>query len=143
MTAENKEQPGQTRIFNNGTILTMDAEDSTAEAVTVRNGRIEAVGTNQEVNQRITDECVVVDLAGKTVVPGFIEAHGHFPWSGFDAIGVNLNSSPIGSMTRISDVVEALKKKAAETEKRKWVYWKRPPISWFSSWQPILPRRKI
>jgi len=121
MTTQNKEQSAETRIFNNGTILTMDADNSTAEAVAVRNGRIEAVGTNQEISQRITDECVVVDLAGKTVVPGFIEAHGHFPWSGFNAIGVNLNSPPIGAMTCISDVVAALKKKAAGTETGKWV----------------------
>ncbi len=51
MTAKNKEQSGETRIFNNGTILTMDADNSTAEAVAIRNGRIESVGSNQEVNQ--------------------------------------------------------------------------------------------
>jgi predicted amidohydrolase YtcJ len=61
MTTENKEQSGETRIFNNGTILTMDADNCTAEAVVVRNGRIEAVGTNREVSQLITDERVVVD----------------------------------------------------------------------------------
>jgi predicted amidohydrolase YtcJ len=121
MTTENKEQSDETRIFYNGTILTMDAGNSIAEAVAFRNGRIEAVGTNQEVNQLITDESVVVDLEGKTVIPGFIEAHGHFPWSGFDAIGVNLNSPPIGIMTCVSDVIKALKKKAAEMEKGQWV----------------------
>jgi predicted amidohydrolase YtcJ len=121
MITEDKEQSGETRIFNNGTILTMDAGNSTAEAVAVRNGRIEAVGTNQEVNQLITDEHVVVDLEGKTVIPGFIEAHGHFPHSGSDAVGVNLNSPPIGTMTCVSDVIKALKKKAAGTEKGKWV----------------------
>ena len=87
MADENKEQSGETRIYNNGMILTMDAANSTAEAVAVRDGRIEAVGTNQEVNRLITDECVVVDLKGKTMMPGFIEAHGHFPWSGFNAVG--------------------------------------------------------
>jgi predicted amidohydrolase YtcJ len=99
----------------------MDAGNSTAEAVAFLNGRIEAVGTNQEVNQLITDEHVVVDLAGKIVMPGFIEAHGHFPWSGFNVVGVNLNSPPIGNMTCISDVIKALKKKVAETESGKWV----------------------
>lgn len=121
MTAKNKEHSGETRIFKNGTILTMDARNSTAEAVAVRNGRIEAVGTTREVNQWITDESVVVDLEEKTLIPGFIEAHGHFPWSGFDAVGVNLNSPPIGSMTRVSEVIEELKKKTADLEKGKWV----------------------
>jgi predicted amidohydrolase YtcJ len=121
MITEDKKLSKETRIFNNGTILTMDAGNSTAEAVAVRNGRIEAVGTNQEVNQLITDERVVVDLEGKTVIPGFIEAHGHFPHSGSDAVGVNLNSPPIGTMTCVADVIKALKKKAAGTEKGKWV----------------------
>ncbi len=121
MTTGNKEQFDKTRIFINGTILTMDATNSTVEAIAVRNGRIDAVGTNQEVNQRITGERVVVDLQGQTVIPGFIEAHGHFPFSGYGAIGVNLNSPPIGSMTSISEVTKALKKKAAGTEKGKWV----------------------
>ena len=121
MTAKNKEQSGETRIFNNGTILTMDADNSTAEAVAIRNGRIESVGSNQEVNQLINDEYAVTDLKGKTMIPGFIEAHGHFPWSGFEAICVNVNSPPIGTMTCVSDIVKALKKKAEETEKGKWV----------------------
>jgi predicted amidohydrolase YtcJ len=121
MTDMNEEQSNELRVFSNGTILTMNADNSTAEAIAVRNGRIEAVGPNQEVDQRITDESLVVDLEGRTVIPGFIEAHGHFPWSGFDAIGVNLNSPPIGSMTCIAEVVEALKNKAAETKMGNWV----------------------
>jgi predicted amidohydrolase YtcJ len=121
MTMKNKEMSSDLRIFSNGSILTMDADNSTAEAVAIRRGRIEAVGTNQQINQLITDDCIVSDLEGKTVMPGFIEAHGHFPWSGFNAVGVNLNSPPIGTMTCISDVIEALKKKAEETEKGKWV----------------------
>ena len=122
MTLENKEQLGETRIFINGTILTLDDDNSTAEAVAVRNGRIEAVGTSKEVKHRISGKSHIVDLQGQTVIPGFIEAHGHFPLSGFDAVGVNLNSPPIGSRTCISEVIEALKKKAAGTEKGKWVF---------------------
>ena len=121
MTTENQEQSGDTRIFVDGKILTMDGANSVAEAIAVRNGRIETVGKNREVRRQITDECVVTNLEGKTVLPGFIEAHGHFPMSGFNAIGVNLNSPPIGGMTCISDVLEALKKKAADTVKGKWV----------------------
>lgn len=121
MTAENKERLDETRIYINGTILTLDADNSTVEAVAVRNGRIEAVGPGEEVKQQITGKSHIVDLQGQTVIPGFIEAHGHFPFSGYDAVGVNLNSPPIGSMTRISEVLEALKEKAAGMEKGKWV----------------------
>ena len=123
MTEKNNENYDGPRILKNGTILTMDSDNSTAEAIAVRNGRIEAVGTNREINQLISEESFVVDLEGKTMLPGFIEAHGHFPWSGFNAVGVNLNSPPIGTMTCISEIIEALKKKAAETENGKWVLY--------------------
>ena len=122
MTTENKEQLDETRIFINGTVLTLDADNRTTEAVAVRNGRIEAVGTSKEVKQQITGQSHIVDLQGQTVIPGFIEAHGHFPLSGLDAVGVNLNSPPIGSKTCISEVIEALKNKAAGMEKGKWVF---------------------
>jgi predicted amidohydrolase YtcJ len=121
MTAENKDRLDETRIFINGTILTLDADNSTVEAVAVRNGRIEAVGPGEEVRQQITGKSHIVDLQGQTVIPGFIEAHGHFPFSGYDAVGVNLNSPPIGSMTRISEVLDALMQKATGMEKGKWV----------------------
>jgi len=101
MTSENKERLDETRIFINGTILTLDADNRTAEAVAVRKGRIEAVGPSKEVKQRLTGKSHIVDLQGQTVIPGFIEAHGHFPHSGYDAVGVNLNSPPIGFMISI------------------------------------------
>ena len=119
MTAENKERLDETRIYINGKILTLDADNRTVEAVAVRNGRIEAVGPGEEVKQQITGKSHIVDLQGQTVIPGFIEAHGHFPFSGYDAVGVNLNSPPIGSMTSISEILETLKKKAAGMEKGK------------------------
>ena len=122
MTTENKELLDETRIFINGTVLTLDADNRTTEAVAVRNGRIEAVGTSEDVKQQITGQSHIVDLQGQTVIPGFIEAHGHFPLSGLDAVGVNLNSPPIGSKTCISEVIEALKNKAAGMEKGKWVF---------------------
>ena len=109
------------RIFINGTILTMDPAGSTAEALAVSGGRIEAVGSTTQIRARADDKTQVTDLQGKTVLPGFIEAHGHFPWSGFNAIGVNLNSPPIGTVTCVSDVIAALKQKASEREKGKWV----------------------
>jgi len=109
------------RIFINGTILTMDDTDSTAEALAVAGGRIEAVGSTDQIRSMAGNQTVVTDLQGKTLLPGFIEAHGHFPWSGFNAVGANLNSPPIGSMACVADIFEALNRKASETPRGKWV----------------------
>jgi len=108
-------------IFLNGRVLTMDSENSVAEAVAIKNDIIEAVGTSGDMRKLATENSRIVDLKGKTVLPGFIEAHGHFPFSGLNAVGVDLNSPPIGAMSTLADVVEALKNQAEKTEKGNWV----------------------
>ena len=65
------------RLFVNGTVVTVDGKMSEAQAVAVRDGRIVVVGTNEEVLKLKTPEAAVVDLAGKTLMPGFVEVHTH------------------------------------------------------------------
>ena len=122
MTSDEKSLDAGNRIFISGNILTMDSANSVVEAVAVRDGRIEAVGSNEKIRKLTTADTAVVDLEGKTLLPGFIETHGHFPFSGVNAVAVKLNSPPIGEMTAIKQVIGALKQKAAETEKGKWVF---------------------
>jgi hypothetical protein len=64
-------------VFLNGKIVTVDAADSIAQAVAVRNGRILRVGTNAEVEKLKTPQTKVYDLHGKTALPGFIDGHAH------------------------------------------------------------------
>jgi predicted amidohydrolase YtcJ len=65
-------------VLRNGTIVTMDDARPTASAVAVRGDHIVAVGSEGEIRRYIGDATQVIDLAGRTVVPGFIEGHGHF-----------------------------------------------------------------
>lgn len=65
------------RIFSGGTILTMDDSHPRAEAVAVADGYIVCVGDLEEVKAFAGEETEWVNLGGKTVIPGFIEAHGH------------------------------------------------------------------
>lgn len=71
-------------LYLNGNIYTVDARDSRAEAVLVKDGKIAFVGSNDEAKALAADR--VVDLEGKTVVPGFIEGHGHLTWGAMDAV---------------------------------------------------------
>jgi hypothetical protein len=64
-------------VLLNGKIVTVDAEESIAEAVAVRFGRILAVGSNKEIDSLSGLGTKVIDLAGRTVVPGLIESHCH------------------------------------------------------------------
>ncbi len=65
-------------VLRGGIVATMDARNSTAEAVAVDDGRIVAVGSDADVASFIGGDTKVIELGGRLAVPGFIEGHGHF-----------------------------------------------------------------
>ena len=67
------------QIYFNGQILTMDVDEPRGEAISVRDGVIESVGNESEVMLLVEDHSELIDLAGATLMPGFVDAHGHFP----------------------------------------------------------------
>ena len=94
-----QEQPAPPRadaIFIHGNIYTGVAEQSAfksikrAQAVAVREGRIQAVGENVEILKLKGPETQVIDLGGKFLMPGFNDAHTHLSEGGFEALNVNL-----------------------------------------------------
>lgn len=113
---------GADTVYLNGVVLTMNASDEIAEAVAVRGDAILAVGTNEEIRAFIGDNTRVVDLGGKTLLPGFIDAHSHMPWAGDRALyAVDCNSPPTGTVTSIEDIIQRLTERAAGTPKGEWV----------------------
>jgi predicted amidohydrolase YtcJ len=114
-------QPPVSQAFINGTVLTMDAQNSIAEAVVIENDRIVAVGSLQKVKPHMNGDTIVYDLAGKTLIPGFIDAHGHFPASGINYYIADLNSPPIGAVTNIPELIAALKAKYAGVNTGEWI----------------------
>ena len=65
------------QLFYNGDIITMEDPADKPEAVLVRNGIIAAVGTLAEVEAKAGADCQKVDLQGNTLMPSFVDAHGH------------------------------------------------------------------
>lgn len=111
-------QPPRDRIFINGNVLTMNDNNTIEEAVAVRRGKIFAVGTNEEIKKDVRRGTIVTDLKGRTLIPGFIDAHSHFPTSGLlPFIAVDLNSPPIGRIRSIPELISVLRDKAASTRK--------------------------
>ena len=113
--------PPAHQVFINGNVLTMDANNTVAEAVAVRADLIEAVGSTDDIMALVTADTTVVDLRGRTLVPGFIDAHGHFPGSGMSAIAADLNSPPIGNINTMAEVLGALSERAESTPEGDWV----------------------
>jgi predicted amidohydrolase YtcJ len=87
----------------------MDARGSVATALALEGDRIVAVGGDEDIEPWMSDADLVVDLGGRTVVPGFIEGHGHFPGAGLAAVGADLNSPPIGAVGNVAEAIAALR----------------------------------
>jgi predicted amidohydrolase YtcJ len=105
-------------ILVNGKVLTVDAAFTIAEAVAVRDGRIFAVGTNERIRKLAGPATRVVDLAGRSVVPGFIDSDGDNAFAGGDLYKdtmVNGKVRPIvraDSVPAMLDMARALIKEA-------------------------------
>jgi len=95
-------------IYRNGTVLTMVDDRRQAEAVAVAGGKILAVGSDADVMAHNGANTVVVDLGGHTLMPSFIDAHGHF----MNALQVvkwaNVQGVPAGPITSVKDFVPIL-----------------------------------
>ena len=71
------QNPLSALVLKNGSIYTVDQNQSWAEAIVIRAGLIEYVGSNEGADSHINPDSQVVDLKGKMVLPGFVDAHAH------------------------------------------------------------------
>jgi len=98
------------RIIRGGPIVTVNPAQPAAEAVAIAGGKIVAVGSAADVMALKGPGTVVTDLAGKTLVPGFVDGHSHF-WSLVDVQTQALcGSPPAGPCRSVADVIASLKK---------------------------------
>ena len=102
-------------VYSGGDILTMaGAEPAYADALAVRDGKILAIGTRAEVAKAAGAGAAQVDLAGRTLLPGFIDGHSHLLNYADSLVQANLNPPPIGGVTKIADIIEAVRKLKAD-----------------------------
>ncbi|MEI6435564.1 MAG: amidohydrolase family protein [Bacteroidota bacterium] len=95
-------------IYHNGIILTMEKEGSGAGAVAVKDGKILAVGSEKEIMRYKCDSTMVVDLEGKTMIPGFVDHHSHFISAAISLLSTNISAPPIDSVKCIKDITDKL-----------------------------------
>ena len=106
-------------LLVNGRVLTVDSADRVARAVGIAGGRIVVVGTTAEVERAAAPNARRIDLAGRTVTPGLLDAHAHFSAGGAERLYVLDLSYP--NVKSIPDVAAAIRSKAAATGKGKWI----------------------
>jgi predicted amidohydrolase YtcJ len=110
-------------IWSGGPIITMNDKAMRAEAVAVAGGRILAVGSRRDVMKLKGPATQLVDLGGRTMVPGFVDAHGHIVVGGLQALSANLLAPPDGKVQDIASLQQTLrdwvKENAAAVDKIK------------------------
>jgi predicted amidohydrolase YtcJ len=103
-------------ILHNGNIWTVDERQPRAQAIAICQGRFTAVGSNDDILHLGTIRSRKIDLGGKTVLPGFIDAHAHPVESGRNHLQMVACDLP-----SISQVVARLKNRSGQTPGRQWV----------------------
>ena len=107
--------PPALQVWINGTVITADADNRIASALAIKAGEIVAVGDKAAMQPWLEQGAELIDLEGKTVLPGFVEAHGHFPGIGLYAIFADLNAPPIGKIKTLDSLLSELRSYAAKT----------------------------
>lgn len=103
-------------VLRNGTVATMDASRSWAQAIGVRAGRIVFVGTDSEATKWIGPRTRVTDLGGRLVLPSFHDSHVHPVTSGMELLTCNLNEADTAD-----DVYAAIRQYATAHPAEKWI----------------------
>ena len=109
-------------LYFNGPILSMDAQDTSPEAVLTTGEIIAAVGSESDLRAQMSADTTEVDLHGQTMIPAFIDPHGHFPDSGFVKLfRVNLSAPPLGTCLDIYTALQRLRERVDITPKGEWI----------------------
>lgn len=109
--------------FKNGSVITVNDKDDIAQAVGIKGNKIVFVGSNEGLEKIISPDTKVIDLEGKSLVPGFIDTHFHPILKGFfgedeDASIINTSYDNCPS---VSDILELIRKAAKKRGPGAWI----------------------
>ena len=103
-------------VLVSGRVLTLAEDQPEVSAVAVRRGRIAAAGDDAEIRRLIGSETVVIELNGRTLLPGFIEGHGHFL-----GLGEALMTLDLQGTRTFSALVDQVREAVAEAQPGEWI----------------------
>jgi len=103
-------------VLVNGKILTLDDRSTVTEAVAVTDGKILATGTTASMKSLAGTRTRVLDVAGKTVIPGLIDTHAHFKAAGLGDYVVIM-----GRAKTVAEALDAIKAFAAKKKPGEWI----------------------
>lgn len=109
------------KVFINGKIITVNDQQPRAQAVAIRDGLITYVGDFRGVKPLIGENTQQVDLNGRTMVPGFVDAHGHVVTAGLQAASANLLPQPDGGVNSFTELTDVLSTWAASANGQEFI----------------------
>ena len=109
--------------FKNGRVITVDADDTIAQAVGIKGNKIVFVGTDAELEQLIDEKTRVIDLAGRTLMPGLNDSHFHPILNGM--LGDELDSAMIDTTNKkcpsLAAMLELLRRAVKIKKPGQWI----------------------
>jgi predicted amidohydrolase YtcJ len=121
-------------VFKNGNIYTVNDARPKAEAVAIKGDRIVFVGSNGEVQKYVGRNTRVIDLGGRTMVPGMTDAHHHLSGVGFREMTLNLEG-----VSNLEDFLAKVKERVVQKKPGEWVTGR----GWIETFwiPPVFPTR--
>lgn len=98
-------------------MITLDRASRTAEAVAIRQGKIVDVGSSAALAHHVGPETRRIDLGGRSVVPGFFDAHPHIDREGLKTYG----GLPISGLRSVADILDVVARAAQVTPPGEWI----------------------
>lgn len=108
-------------LFINGHVLTMDADFPVADALLVSGQTIVEVGQEADVRENLPKFTRVIDLQGQSVLPGFVDAHSHFPSAGLTQTGLDLTPPPAGNVSTLQHLQNRVLEAANSSSMGDWI----------------------
>lgn len=115
--AGSRSAPPADLVLYHGTVLTVDAKDSTAQALAVRGGKLVAVGTDREILRLAGARTRRIDLNGRTATPGLIDSHAHIADGGI----AELYHVKLSDATTVAEVVRRVREGIARLKPGEWL----------------------
>ena len=111
--------PAQTRLaFLGGKVFTADDKNTITSGVYVEDNRISAVGPAEEISRQLPQDTKVIDIEGKTLIPGFMDAHNHMLLGGSTLEQADVKYPAVGS---IEELASTIAQAAEDTPEGEWI----------------------
>jgi predicted amidohydrolase YtcJ len=129
-------------VFVNGTVLTVDTNDREAEAVAVQGGRIIAVGGSAEIIKLRKPSTTVVDLNGRSLMPGLTDAHVHLADDGANRLHALDVRDFYTNVASVADILDKIAIHAKQQAPDDWIVASGSPIQQMRMVEGRLPHRR-